>query len=161
MDLARTAAVVATLFSASVLPGCSEPAKTVRGADHGGCRVESVADFSPGWSTAKSPKEAIVTWLGAKRSDLRASIRAYGSAATQDRAAIADQATLDALSSVDDVLAQNIAVQVEASGQQARLLGVDQGGRSVAITVSRSPSHEPSDWMVTGYNLDLGDQPCP
>ena len=119
-----------------------------------------VTDFSPGRSIAKSPKEAIVTWLATTRGDLSANIRAYRDAATPDRAAIADRGTLHALQSVDEVLARNTAVQVETSGERARLVGFDESGRFVAITVSRRAVQNPPDWMVTEYSIDLADQWC-
>ena len=82
---------------------------------------------------------------------------------TPDRAATADLATLDALDSVDQVLARTrITVQKGVDVETARLRGLDSDGRSVDIALQSIAGIAKGSppWMVTSYTIDLAETWC-
>ena len=163
-DLRHAPSSAVAFLGALLVAGCNAPSQAAAPTSgHQRCSVGMVTDYAPGDVSASSPEDALAAWLAAKRSDLQASTRRSTAVTTPDRATTADLATLDALRSVDQVLAgTRLTIQMGVDEGTARLRGLDDNGRSVDITlqsITELAKGSPP-WMVTSYSIDLSETWC-
>lgn len=141
--------------------GCGSQPSTAQ-AEPADCAVGMIADYGPSEGVSfADPEEALQAWLKAKRSDLEASSSAYLKENPEDKALIADQAALDALQSAESVISRaEVKVLEKTIPRTAHVVGIDERGRSVDITLTGGYAEDPVVWQVTGYSIDLDASWC-